>query len=134
CTTAKVIPQLSENQWQASFVCPPSQVSSPYPGGITPPNPRAALDRLAKATGGQSFYMKTGDDFASIASKIIVSLRRQYEITYVSTSNKQDDKLRKVRVAVSPKDGRKLNVITREGYYGPGHKRAAEKEEVKKKR
>jgi hypothetical protein len=65
---------------------------------------------------------------------LIGSLRRQYEITYVSTNNKQDDKLRKVKVVVSPKDGRKSNVITRQGYYSPGHKRADEQEAAKNKK
>src|SRR5215813_2440698 len=130
----KAITALIENQAQAYFVCPPAQVSSPYPGGMSPSNPRAPLDRLAKATGGQAFYLKAPDESAAIATKIIGSLRRQYVITYVSTNNKQEDKLRKVRVVVSPKDGRKLNVIARQGYYGPGHKRAAEQEAAKNKK
>jgi len=95
--------------------------------------PKERLDRLAKASGGQTFSLSTVDETASIAAKMVGSLRRQYEITYVSTNNKQDDKLRKVKVVVSPKDGRKLNVITRQGYYSPGHKRAAEQEAAKNK-
>src|SRR5262249_33073820 len=130
----KVITALIENQAQAYFVCPPTRDSNPYPGGMASSKPRAPLDRLAKVTGAQAFYLKTADESASIAAKIIGSLRRQYEITYVSTNNKQDDKLRKVSVVVRPKDGHKLNVITRQGYYGPGHKSAAGQDEAKKKK
>lgn len=122
----KVITTLIENQAQAYFVCLPAHVSRPL-GVETSLKPSAQLDRLARATGGQSFYIGDPEESASTAAKFIESLRRQYEITYVSTNNKQDGKLRKVKVVVSPKDGRKLNVITRQGCYGPGRKRAAEK-------
>jgi hypothetical protein len=84
------------------------------------------VDRIARATGGQSFYLRDAEESASTAAKLIGSLRHQYEITYAPTNKKQNDKMRKVRVVVSPKDGRQLNVITRQGYYGPGRKRATE--------
>lgn len=118
----KVITRLIENQTQAYFVCLPDQSDRSLLGRNRPPKGREITDRLAKATGGQSFFLTSTDESASTAAKLIGSLRRQYEITYVSTNNKQDDKLRKVKVDVSPKDGRQLNVITRQGYYGPGHK------------
>ncbi|HKQ74559.1 MAG TPA: VWA domain-containing protein [Blastocatellia bacterium] len=133
----KVITTLIENQAQAYFICLPIDVSPEsllFPGGNKPLDARERLDRLAKASGGQTFSLKTVDEAATIAAKLIGGLRRQYEITYVSTNNKQEDKLRKVKVVVSPKDGRKLNVITRQGYYGPGHKRVVEREEAKKKK
>jgi hypothetical protein len=122
----KVITTLIENQAQAYFICMPTESPSQFPGAIIQSTPKERLDRLAKASGGQTFPLNTIDETTSIAAKVVGSLRRQYEITYVSTNNKQDDKLRKVKVVVSPKDGRKLNVITRQGYYSPGHKRAAE--------
>ena len=130
----KVITTLIENQAQAYFICMPTESSSPFLGAMNQSTPKERLDRLAKASGGQTFSLNTVDETASIAAKIVGSLRRQYEITYVSTNNKQDDKLRKVKVVVSPKDGRKLNVITRQGYYSPGHKRAAEQEAAKNKK
>jgi len=133
----KVINALIESQAQAYFICLPIHVSPEsllFPGGKKPLEARERLDRLAKASGGQTFSLKAVDEAVTIATKLIGGLRRQYEITYVSTNNKQEDKLRKVKVVVNPKDGRKLNVITRQGHYGPGHQRAVELEEAKKKK
>jgi VWFA-related protein len=118
----KVVTTLIENQAQAYFVCLPVNFTRPGLRVETSLKPSALLDRLAKATGGQSFYIGEPEESASAAAMLIGSLRRQYEITYASTNNKQDGKLRKVKVDVNPKDGRKLKVITRQGYYGPGHK------------
>src|SRR5262245_46903360 len=112
---------LLENQTQAYFVCLPDQDSRPPSGGGTSLKPNERLDRLARSSGGQSFCFAAADEAIPVAAKLVASLRRQYEITYVSANNKQDDKLRKVKVVVNPKDGRKLNVITRQGYYSPGH-------------
>jgi VWFA-related protein len=128
----KVIATLIENQAQAYFVCLPDQSDRSFLSGNRPQKGRELTDRLAKVTGGQSFFLASADESASTAARLIGSLRRQYEITYVSTNNKQDDKLRKVKVVVSPKDGRKLNVITRQGYYGPDRKRAVDQEAGKK--
>jgi VWFA-related protein len=123
----KVVTTLIENQAQAYFVCLPVHFKNSSMVMETSLKPSAQLDRLARATGGQTFYIGEPEESASTAAKLIGSLRRQYEITYASTNNKQDGKLRKVRVVASPKDGRKLNVITRQGYYGPGHIRAADR-------
>lgn len=130
----KVITGLIENQAQAYFLCLPGKDTQPYLRNMTPSKARELLDRLAKATGGLSFPLSTPEESAQTATRLMEILLRQYEITYVPTNNKQDDLLRKVSVVVSPKDGRQLTVITRQGYYGPGHKRAAEKEAGKKKK
>jgi len=122
----KTLTALIENQAQAYFVCLPVQVSRPFLGTTTLLKHREPMDRLAKATGGQSFYLSSAEEAAQMAAKLIGGLRHQFEVTYTSTNNKQDDKLRKVRIVVSPKDGRQLNVITRQGYYGPDHKRVSE--------
>jgi VWFA-related protein len=124
---------LVENQAQAYFVCVPVEIDRPFLGTTTALKPRAQLDRLAKATGGQVFYLGKAEESAPTAERFIKSLRNQYEVTYVSTNNKEKDKLRKVRVVVSPKDGRQLNVVTRQGYFGPGHKKVSERLIDKKK-
>lgn len=129
----KALSALIENQSQAYFVCLPVQVSRPFLGTKASLKPKGQLDRLAKATGGQSFYISSAEESSSAAAKIVGSLRHQYEVTYASTNSKENDKLRKVRVVVSPKDGRQLNVVTREGYYGSGHKRVSERLIDKKK-
>ncbi|HZF41089.1 MAG TPA: VWA domain-containing protein [Blastocatellia bacterium] len=129
----KAVSALIENQEQAYFVCVPVEVSRPFSGTKTSLKPRERVDRIARATGGQSFYLRDVEESASTTAKLIGSLRHQYEITYAPTNNKQNDKMRNVRVVVSPKDGRHLNVITRQGYYGPGHKGMAEREGGKEK-
>jgi len=129
----KATTALIENQAQAYFVCVPVEISRPFLGIKSSLKPRPQLDRLARATGGQSFYLGNAEESSSTAERFIGSLRNQYEITYASTNNKEKDKLRKVRVVVSPKDGRQLDVVTRRGYYGPGHKRVSEKLIDKKK-
>jgi VWFA-related protein len=123
----QAVSALIESQEQAYFLCLPIQVSRPFSGTKTVLKPREQVDRIARATGGRSFYLRDGEGASEIASKIVGSLRHQYEITYAPTSNKQNGKLRKVKVVVTPKDGRQLDVITRQGYYGPGHKRKSEK-------
>jgi len=122
----QAVSALIENQEQAYFVCVPIEVYRPFSGIKKSLKPREQVDRIARASGGQSFYLGNAEESASTAAKLIGSLRHQYEVTYAPANNKQNDKLRKVRVVVSPKDGRQLNVITRQGYYGPGRKRATE--------
>jgi VWFA-related protein len=129
----KATTALIENQAQAYFVCVPVEISRPFLGIKTSLKPRPQLDRLARATGGQSFYLGNAEESSSTAQRFIGSLRHQYEVTYASTNNKEKDKLRKVRVVVSPRDGRQLDVVTRRGYFGPGHKRVSEKLIDKKK-
>jgi Ca-activated chloride channel homolog len=118
----KAVNRLIENQAQVYFVCVPAQVSRPFFGVKTSLKPKEQLERIARATGGQTFYLRDAEEAASTAARLVGGLRSQYEITYAPTNSKQDDKLRKVRVVVSPKDKRQLNVVTRQGYYGPGHK------------
>src|SRR5262249_15234527 len=117
---------LIENQEQAYFIGAPVQGYRSFAGIKNSVKPREQVDRIARATGGQSCYLGNAEESASTAAKLIGSLRHQYEVAYASTSKKRGDKMRKVRVVVSPKDGRQLNVITRQGYYGPDHKRSSE--------
>ena len=118
---------------RAYFVCVPIEVYRPFSGIKKSLKPREQVDRIARASGGQSFYLGNAEESASTAAKLIGSLRHQYEVTYAPTNKKQNDKLRKVRVVVSPKDGRQLNVVTRQGYFGPGHKKVSERLIDKKK-
>jgi Ca-activated chloride channel homolog len=123
----QAISALNESQEQAYFICLPIQVSRPFSGTKTVLKPREQVERIARATGGQTFYLRDAEGASETAAKIVGSLRHQYEITYAPTNNKQNGKFRKVKVVVTPKDGRKLDVTTRQGYYGPGHKRKSQK-------
>jgi Ca-activated chloride channel family protein len=123
----QAVSALIESQEQAYFLCLPIQVSRPFSGTKTVLKPREQVERIAKATGGRSFYLQGAEGASELATKIVGNLRHQYEITYAPTNNKQNGKFRKLKVVVSPKDGRQLDVITKQGYYGPGHKRKSEK-------
>ena len=125
-TEEQAVRALIENDAQAYFVCVPVELSRPFSGTKTTLKPREQIDRIARATGGQSFYVRDAEESSPMAAKLVGSLRHQYEITYVPTENKHQQRLRKVRVVVTPKDGRQLNAITRQGYYPPGHKRMTE--------
>jgi VWFA-related protein len=126
-TEEQAVSKLIENDEQAYFFCVPVEVSRPFLGTKTLLKPMEMVDRIARGTGGQSFYLRDAEESSKTVAKLIGSLRHQYEITYAPTNTKQNDKLRKVKVVVSAKDGRQSDVITRQGYYGPGHKRRAEK-------
>jgi VWFA-related protein len=126
-TEEQALSKLIENDEQAYFFCVPIEVSRPFLGTKTILKPMELVDRLARATGGQSFYLRDENDSSKTVAKLIGSLRHQYEITYTPTNTNLNDKLRKVKVVVSAKDGRQSEVITRQGYYGPGHRRRTEK-------
>ncbi|MBO0862868.1 MAG: hypothetical protein J2P21_31095, partial [Chloracidobacterium sp.] len=126
-TEEQALSKLIENDEQAYFFCVPIEVSRPFSGTKTILKPMELVDRLARATGGQSFYLRNEEDSSKTVAKLIGSLRHQYEITYTPTNTRLNDKLHKVKVVVSAKDGRQSDVITRQGYYGPGHKRKTDK-------
>jgi Ca-activated chloride channel homolog len=123
----QAVSSLHESQEQAYFLCLPVRVYRPFSDTKTVLKPREQVERIARATGGRAFYLRDAEGSSETAAKIVASLRHQYEITYDPTNNKQSGKFRKVKVVVTPKDGRQLDVITRQGYYGPGHKRKSQK-------
>jgi Ca-activated chloride channel family protein len=123
----QAVSALIESQAQAYFLCLPIQVSRPFSGTKSVLKPRENVERIARATGGRAFYLRDAEGASETAAKIADSLRHQYEITYAPTNDRQNGKFRKVKVVVSPKDGRKLDVIARRGYYGPGHKKKSQK-------
>ena len=81
-------------------------------------NPRA-LKQLAKATGGEAFLPGSVKDIVSICERIAYDIRGQYSITYLPTNNKQDGSFRAIQVTAGARDGRRLFVRTRAGYYAP---------------
>jgi VWFA-related protein len=81
-------------------------------------NPRA-LKQLAKATGGEAFSPDSITEIVSICKRIALDIRSQYSIAYLPTNNKQDGKFRAIKVKAETKDGRRLIIRTRAGYYAP---------------
>jgi Ca-activated chloride channel family protein len=80
---------------------------------------RALIGELSDMTGGHSFHGHA-DQLEDICSKIAQELKSQYVIGYASTNTNKDGKYRKVRVRVTAPVGMpKLNVRSKDGYYGP---------------
>ena len=75
---------------------------------------RAALDALARATGGQSYYPKEVDEIDRIGPQIAHEIRNQYILAYSPTDQAQDGTYRQIRVLLNVPDA---TVRTRSGYY-----------------
>jgi len=78
------------------------------------------LDRMAKETGGRTFFPNSLSDLPSIATEIIRDLRTQYIVSYVPTNKNRDGTFRSIRVAVSEgTGGEKRIALTRSGRVAP---------------
>jgi len=85
---------------------------------------KRALDTLARATGGQTYYPKNVSEIDEIAPRIAHEIRNQYIISYSPENQQLDGSFRQIRLLVdSPKVA---TVRTRPGYYAtPDQKRPA---------
>lgn len=86
-------------------------------------NPRL-LQRLARATGGEFFYPREVDDVPGAFERIAKDIRSAYTIAYTPTKNgalAAEHRRRTVKVYVRSRDGRVLNVRTRDGYFEKTH-------------
>ena len=75
------------------------------------------LRRLAEDSGGRVFFPKEVGEMPAIAAQIAKDLRTQYVLSYYPSNSVKDGTFRTVKVVVTPKDNRKLNARTRQGYY-----------------
>ncbi len=78
-------------------------------------NPRV-LKKLAKVTGGESFFPKNLSRLVGICKLVARDLRTQYTLGYISTNPHQDGTYRTIRVLARLPDHRTLKVRTRAGY------------------
>jgi Ca-activated chloride channel family protein len=79
------------------------------------------LDRMAKETGGRTFYPNSLSELPQIAQDITKDLRTQYVISYVPTSKARPGEFRPVRVAIADAPGRDKRIaVTRSGYTARG--------------
>ena len=89
-------------------------------GFITPSKRSKAvslLDRMAKETGGRTFYPTSLSELPGIAEQITKDLRTQYVISYRPLSKGRPGEFRPVRVAVNDgRGGEKRIAVTRSGY------------------
>ena len=79
------------------------------------------LDKMAKETGGRTFYPTSLSELPDIAEQITKDLRTQYVISYKPTASARPGEFRPVRVAVSDgRGGEKRIAVTRSGYTAKG--------------
>jgi Ca-activated chloride channel family protein len=79
------------------------------------------LDRMAKETGGRTFYPNSLSELPGIADEITKDLRTQYVISYKPIAAARPGEFRPVRVAVADgRGGEKRIAVTRSGYTAKG--------------
>jgi VWFA-related protein len=88
--------------------------------GIYDPNQKdrnpSVLRRIAKVTGGQSYFPSTLEDLRTVWPRIAGAIRGQYTIGYVSSNQAHDGAFRKVKIVAKNKRGKLLDVRARSGY------------------
>ena len=89
-------------------------------GFITPSKRSKAvslLDRMARETGGRTFYPTSLSELPGIAEQITKDLRTQYVVSYRPAKQGRAGEFRPVRVAVADgRGGEKRIAVTRSGY------------------
>jgi len=119
----EVMEAMKEDEVQVYLV---GFINEDEPAGLFGRSPakraKELLTRLAEDSGGRAFFPKEVSEMSAIAAQIAKDLRTQYVISYYPSNLAQDGKFRSVRVAVNPKDNRRLIARTRQGYYPKGEK------------
>jgi len=72
-----------------------------------------AMNAIAKASGGASYYPDSADDVESVADQVANDIRNQYVIAYSPALQALDGSYRRIQVTA----GRNYTVRTRTGYY-----------------
>jgi Ca-activated chloride channel family protein len=76
---------------------------------------KRALDALAEATGGNSYYPKDTSEVDKIAHQVARDVRNQYTIVYSPANQALDGSYRQIKVVANAPN--KPSVRTRSGYY-----------------
>jgi VWFA-related protein len=79
---------------------------------------RRDLDALARATGGQAFYLKSIEEIDRTVRVIARDIRNQYTIAYSPTNEALDGTFRKLDLQVTASVP--VVIRTRSGYYAGG--------------
>lgn len=79
---------------------------------------KRALENIAKASGGSTYFPKSLDDVQIVANDVADDIRNQYVLAYTPTNAILDGKFRKVEVKLkAPRKYGRLTVRSRGGYY-----------------
>jgi Ca-activated chloride channel family protein len=92
---------------------------------------RRALRQMAEESGGMAFFPQGLGEVDSITQQIAHDIRNQYTIGYKPSKPQSEGGFRSVKVDVSAKGYKKLQVRTRSGYYA-GRNRAASDQPAEK--
>ena len=74
------------------------------------------LKRIAKVTGGESFFPNNPADLPDIWRRIAGSIRAQYTLGYMSTNAARDGSYRSVKISANGKRNKAFEVRSRPGY------------------
>jgi Ca-activated chloride channel family protein len=75
------------------------------------------LRKIARVTGGDSYFPRTSVDVREIWPRIAGAIRGQYTIGYLSSNSNRDGSYRSVKITAARSRGKPLEVRTRSGYY-----------------
>jgi VWFA-related protein len=79
---------------------------------------KRALENIAKASGGSTYFPKSLEDVQVVANDIAADIRNQYVLAYTPTNSVLDGKFRKVEIKLqAPRKFGRLTVRSRGGYY-----------------
>ncbi len=95
-----------------------------YTEGDADRNP-GVLKKLAQRTGGETYLPQQTKELAPICAHIAKEIRTQYTLGYSPLNPAHDGSYRRIRVAPTAPDRRKLTARTRPGYYAPGSQEQA---------
>jgi Ca-activated chloride channel family protein len=80
---------------------------------------KAKLMEMARITGGQAVFPTNMKELEVMYERIADEIHSQYVIGYVSSNTARDGKWRKVEIRLKDPGSDRLQVRTREGYFGP---------------
>ena len=80
---------------------------------------RSRLAQIAEESGGEAFFPLSMKEIEGAYERILIQVRAQYMLGYVSTNTAQDGRWRKVEIKVRRPDLKGIRVQTRKGYFGP---------------
>ena len=83
---------------------------------------RLRLTQLSTESGGEAFFPYAMKQIEEAYDKILMQIRAQYSVGYVSTNTATDGSWRKVEIKVRRPDSRDLRVQSRKGYFAPYRK------------
>jgi VWFA-related protein len=82
------------------------------------------LKKLSKVSGGQFYFPTTTPEIVSVCRQIAKDIRNRYTIAYTPTNLVRDGAYRRILVKAVARNGQKLAVRAREGYYAPASGKA----------